>query len=342
MNKRYWQSSKAGDIARLQLHETALTQLADHHVRVEVKSIGLNFADIFALSGLYSATPEGPFTPGLEYSGVVIESRSADWKVGDRVMGVTRFGGYCSVIDIESPYLTPLPDSWNFHQGAAYPVQTLTAYYALKELGQIKPHHQVLVQSAAGGVGIQAMRLVEAFGAKPVGTVRSATKQAFLKEMGFDQVLVRQDDFRSQLNDAKLRFDLVLDGVGGEVQKASFDALNPMGRLVVFGAAEFTPGKRRPNYLKAAWRYLKRPKYDVMDMISSNRSVMAFNLIWLYEHVEYLSGLIKEMSSVEIAPPHVGHIFDFESAHEAIETLRQGNTVGKVVLSLQSSAEENS
>ncbi|NVK12052.1 MAG: zinc-binding dehydrogenase [Gammaproteobacteria bacterium] len=342
MIKRYWQSSKAGDIARLSLHEAAMSPLADNYIRVAVKSIGLNFADIFALSGLYSATPQGPFTPGLEYSGLVIESRSPDWQVGDRVMGVTRFGGYCSVIDIESPYLTKLPDDWSFDQGAAYPVQTLTAYYALKELGQIKPQHKVLVQSAAGGVGIQAMRLVEAFGALPVGSVRSTAKQTFLNEMGFDHVLVRKEDFRSQLNDANLRFDLVLDGVGGEVQKASFDALNPMGRLVVFGAAEFTPGKRRPNYLRAAWRYLQRPKYDVMDMISTNRSVMAFNLIWLYEHVEYLSGLIKDMSSINIEPPHVGHIFDFESAHEAIETLRQGNTVGKVVLSVQSCTEESS
>jgi alcohol dehydrogenase len=116
------------------------------------------------------------------------------------------------------------------------------------------------------------------------------------------------------------------------VQTASFNALNPMGRLVVFGAAEFTPGKNRPNYLKAALQYLRRPKSDVMDMISDNRSVMAFNLIWLWDQVELMKELLADMMKVEITPPHVGHEFSFEDAHAAIDCLRSGKTIGKVVL----------
>ena len=334
MQTMVWQTAKAGAIARLTQQAFQLGELAQGQVRIQVKAVGLNFADIFALTGLYSATPQGAFVPGLEFCGTVVESKCDAYAVGDKVMGVTRFGGYASVIDSQPEYLTALPEGWSYQQGAAYLVQTLTAYYALTERGNIKPQQRVLIHSAEGGVGLQAMKLVQAMGAIPFGTVSSQAKADFLKALGFEHVLVRENNFAQQLKQQNLTFDLVLDGVGGAVQKASFNALNPMGRLIVFGAAEFTPGKNRPNYLSAIFKYLKRPKYDVMDMISDNKSVMAFNLIWLWEQVDYLSQLIQEMQTIKISPPHVGHEFDFNDAKVAIECLRQGNNLGKVVLNV--------
>lgn len=331
---QYWQTPKAGNLSRLTLETRQTTPLQQHHARIRVRAAGLNFADIFALTGLYSATPTGAFTPGLEFAGEVIETGAACQavKVGDQVMGVTRFGGYTSQIDIDPDYLMPLPEGWTPQQGAAYPVQTLTAWYALTRLGAIQPGHRVLVHSAAGGVGLQAMKLCVSSGAIPVGTVGSRAKADWLKQQGFNEVLVRDSNFRAQLQQGQQRFDLVLDAIGGEVQKASFDALNPMGRLVVFGAAEFTPSGQRPDYLRALWRYLKRPRYDVMDMISSNRSVLAFNLIWLWEQKEQVRALLDELSRISIAPPHVGHSFDFAQAHDALALLQSGQTIGKVVL----------
>jgi alcohol dehydrogenase len=163
--------------------------------------------------------------------------------------------------------------------------------------------------------------------------VSSQNKVDFLADLGFE-AWVRELSFAKQVKRENRTFDLVLDAIGGEVQTASFNALNPMGRLVVFGAAEFTPGKNRPNYLKAALQYLRRPKYDVMEMISDNRSVMAFNLIWLWDQVELMKELLANMMAVEITPPHVGHEFAFEEAHAAIDCLRSGKTIGKVVLLL--------
>ena len=336
MSKRkVWSTAKAGAIQRLKLIEVTLPELANNEVEVTVKAVGLNFADIFALTGLYSATPKGRFIPGLEYSGVVskVGKDCSRFNVGDRIMAVSRFGGYASIIQSKEDYLVLLPDDWSFSQGAAYLTQTLTAWYALNDLGAIKPGYDVLVQSAAGGVGLQAMKLIKALGANSIGTVSSQHKVEFLADLGFES-WVREPSFDKQLKREKRTFDLVLDAIGGEVQTASFNALNPMGRLVVFGAAEFTPGKNRPNYLKAALQYLRRPKYDVMDMISDNRSVMAFNLIWLWDQVELMKELLVDMMAVEITPPHVGHEFDFEEAHAAIDCLRSGKTIGKVVLLL--------
>ncbi|EKF75659.1 zinc-containing alcohol dehydrogenase [Alcanivorax hongdengensis A-11-3] len=332
--RQRWRIHKAGNIANLILDDTPLGPLAEDQVRVHVQAVGLNFADIFALTGLYSATPSGPFTPGLEFAGTVdaIGARVADYRPGDRVMGVTRFGGYTTRIDSPEGYLRILPDHWSMEQGAAYLAQTLTAWYALTELGQVRPGHRVLIHSAAGGVGLQAMKLCQALGAHPVGTVSHIDKQDFLHQAGFEAVLVREKDFAAQLRRHSLQFDLVLDAIGGHIQKASFDALDAMGRLVVFGAAEFTPSGQRPDYLRALWRYLRRPRYDVMDMISSNRSVMAFNLIWLWEQQDTLQRLLDALEKVQISPPHVGHHFAFEQAHQALDCLRSGKTVGKVVL----------
>lgn len=333
--RKVWSTAKAGAIQRLQLVDETLLALAADEIEVSVKAVGLNFADIFALTGLYSATPEGRFIPGLEYSGVVskVGKNSTRFKLGDRIMAVSRFGGYASVIQSKEDYLVSLPDDWSFSQGAAYLTQTLTAWYALNDLGAIKPGYDVLVQSAAGGVGLQAMKLIKALGANSIGTVSSQNKIDFLADLGFE-AWIREPSFAKQVKRENRTFDLVLDAIGGEVQIASFNALKPMGRLVVFGAAEFTPGKNRPNYLKAALQYLRRPKYDVMDMISDNRSVMAFNLIWLWDQVELMKELLCDMMAVEITPPHVGHEFNFEGAHAAIDCLRSGKTIGKVVLLL--------
>jgi len=331
---RYWQTPRAGNMARLTLYTGNLPALADNHVRIKVHAVGLNFADIFALTGLYSATPQGAFIPGLEFAGEVQEvgQQTQGVAVGDRVMGVTRFGGYTSVIDSEADYLIPLPPQWDYAQGAAWPAQTLTAWYALTHLGALQADQQVLIHSAAGGVGLQTMKLAQALGARPTGTVGSEEKASWLRQQGFADVLVREADFARQLQRDERRFDLVLDAIGGRVQSASFDALNPMGRLVVFGAAEFTPSHNRPNYLKAAWRYLRRPRYDVMEMISSNRSVLAFNLIWLWEQKDRMQALLEELQTIALPPPHVGHRFAFDDAHGALALLRSGQSVGKVVL----------
>lgn len=334
-DRTVWQTPRAGNIARLGQETEPLGTLPAGRVRVDVAAVGLNFADIFALTGLYSATPNGPFIPGLEFAGRVLETADdTGFAPGDRVMGVTRFGGYASVIDSEPDYLIPLPAGWDFAQGAAWPAQTLTAWYALTRLGALRAGQRVLVHSAAGGVGLQAMKLTRALGGIPVGTVGREDKAELLGEQGFGEVLVREKDFARQLRREGLHFDLVLDAIGGAVQKASFDALSPMGRLVVFGAAEFTPQGNRPNYLKAAWRYLRRPRYDAMDMISSNRSVLAFNLIWLWEQKAQLKALLAELGGVPLPPPLVGHRFAFGDAHAALELLRSGRSVGKVVLEM--------
>lgn len=333
-----WKTERAGDLGRMTLEEEVMPSLDASAIRVRVKSVGLNFADVFALAGLYSATPEGPFVPGLEFAGIVEATGTAvtDFRCGDSIMGLTRFGGYASMIDIDPAYCRPLPAGWTFDEGAAFPVQTLTAWYGLKLLGDVKPGQTVLVHSAAGGVGLQALALCRKLGVTVLGTVGNTEKKAFLYARGFESIVVRDREFpaslKAMLGDRPLH--VVLDALGGHVQRQSFKLLAPTGRLVVFGAAEFAPGPSRPRYLKMVWQWLRRPRYDPLELISANISVMGFNLIWLWEKTDLLAALSDDIRHLGLPPPYVGRVFPFSEAPAAVQWLRCGRSVGKVTLAL--------
>lgn len=334
--RQYYQVSKAGSLRRLNLTQGPIPSLESGDVLVEVRSVGLNYADIFAIMGLYSATPKGPFIPGLEYSGIVAQSSSPRFEKGQRVIGVTRFGGYDSHIIADPDYLMPLPDAWTFQEGAAFPVQTLTAYYALKRLGDVKAGMTVLIHSAAGGVGLQANRIAKKFGAYTIGVVGSSEKLNLLKKEGYDRALVRTSDFDADLKAALSgrELHLVLEASGGKFFRYSYNALSPMGRIISYGSAQFTPRSHRPNYARLLFQYLFRPRVDPLSMIKANKSVMAFNLIWLYERKHLMHELLGELDELNLPPPIVGHEFSFSEMSQALETFKSGRTTGKVVVNI--------
>ncbi|MCB0279242.1 MAG: zinc-binding dehydrogenase [Calditrichaeota bacterium] len=338
MQRQVWKTQKAGAFKRLKLMNESLPDLESGKIRIRVKAIGLNFADIFAITGLYSATPSGPFIPGLEFAGEVIENKStnASFRTGDRVIGLSRFGAYVTVIDCDPDYLVQLNADRSFAEGASFLVQTLTAWYALKRLGDLRENQLVLIQSAAGGVGLQALQICEALNAHVIGTVSSVDKLNFLKQRTDQEIIVREANFYTQLKGllGERHLDLILDGIGGKTQFDSFRLLAPMGRLIVFGAATFTPGKNRPNYIKSIFEYLRRPTYDPLKMVNSNRSVMAFNLIWLWGQTQLLTELVREIQSIDLKAPLVGDKFSFQEMHTGLQLLRSGKSIGKIIVTV--------
>ena len=348
VTRRLWRIPAAGSLDRLALVEEALPEPGPGEARLRVEAVGLNFADIFACQGLYSATPAGAFTPGLECAGTiealgpprpgVAAPRHA---VGDRVAVLTRFGGYASALNFDLRYAVPFPAGWSTAEAAAWPVQALTAWYGLVPLGGLAPGRRVLVQSAAGGVGLQALAMVAALGGQAIATVGSEDKRRFLVERrGLDPAAVIVRDrrrFGAQL-DAALAgggLDLVLDAVLGPFFRPAFERLAPEGRYVLFGAADFMGGGARPDYLSLAWRWLTRPRLDPLAMISANRSFMAFNLIWLWDAVERVPAAVEAVRALSTEPPFVGERLPFEQAPEAMRRLQSGRTVGKVVLDVR-------
>ena len=329
---------KAGNIKNLKLITENLPEPAANEVTIEVKAIGLNFADVFAIWGLYSATPPGEFTPGLEYSGVVarVGEQVSNVKVGDKIMGVTRFGAYTSHLNIDSRYVIPLPANWDFPTGAGYLVQVLTAYYAMIKLGQLEEGQTVLIHSAAGGVGILANRIAKKYGCYTIGTVGGSQKLDLLKKEGYNQGIVRDNRFAEKLKEALggRELNLVMECIGGKIMEQGFDALGPQGKTVIYGAASYAHAGDRPNYLKLIWKYLRRPKIDVQSLAELNKGVLGFNLIYLYEKASLMHELLNELKDLNIEKPMVGQTFPFEKLPDAIRTFKLGKTVGKVVVEI--------
>lgn len=344
MERFVWRMNKAGNLNKLKLQKEQLSDSLDENMlRVKTASIGLNFADIFAVLGLYSATPKGSFIPGLEAAGIVIDCgrNVKSIKVGDRVAVISRFGAFSSILDIEVDYAYKIPENWSYAEGSAYLVQTITAFYALTHLGNVKAKDNVIINSAAGGVGIQAMRIAKFLKANPIGLVRSITKKNFLSEIGFNDVFVRNENLINNLKRNK-DYQLFLDANSGKTQKEIFKILGPTARMVVFGAADFTPTGDKPNFITLLFKYLARPKYDPMAMVNTNKSILAFNLIWLYDNKKLLKKIMSELMDVDISPPYIGKTFLFTEMHEAIKYFRSGESIGKVVLELPEKLDKQS
>jgi NADPH:quinone reductase-like Zn-dependent oxidoreductase len=355
MTRSAWRISSAGSLDRLALVTEPLLPPGVGEARVRVEAIGLNFADIFACLGLYSATPQGPFIPGLECAGVVEavgdrphagdRPQSGDRphvpQVGDRVMVLTRFGGYATAVNIDTRYLLPIPEGWTSADAAAFPVQAMTAWYGLVHLGALSAGQVVLVHSAAGGVGLHALAMADALGATAIATVGRPDKADVLvrtRGLPRERIIVRDAArFDAQLQAA-------LDAIGAPGLHVAFDAiagpffmpalkrLLPEGRHVLYGAADFMPTGARPNWARLAWQFVRRPRLDPMRLIDKNRSVIGFNLIWLFERADRLPDTCAAARRLSPSRPHIGSRFAFADVPGALRALQGGRTTGKVVV----------
>lgn len=339
MNTRKSYYVKPGNFKNLKIKEENLGDPNDNEVQVEVKSIGLNFADVFCVLGLYDAAPDDAFIPGLEFSGVVkqVGSEVSKLKQGDKVMGVTRFGAYTSLINIDAGYVMDLPEDWTFDDGSAYLVQALTAYYGLVELGNLSSQMNILIHSAAGGVGIWANRICKQYDCFTIGTVGRSSKIDLLKSEGYDSQLVRNvKTFGPDLKDALegRPLHLIMDSIGGTILKDGYKILAPMGRLVTFGSAHYGERKDRPNYPKLIWKYLRRPKIDPQTMIGYNKSVMGFNLVYLFDQVHLMHIILEKLSAMNLGKPIISKKYPFESLPEALREFQSGRTTGKLVINV--------
>jgi synaptic vesicle membrane protein VAT-1 len=344
-----WRIDRAGSLDRLTRRTEELPDPGAGQARVRVKAIGLNFADIFACLGLYSATPKGPFIPGLEFAGVVeavgppgdAEQAMRAPRVGDAVVGLTRFGGYATAVNIGVEYLRPIRAGWSVAQAAAYPVQGLTAWYGLVRLGAVEPGDAVLLQSAAGGVGLNALAILSAIGARVIAVVGQETKRRWLVEqrgLAPELVIVRERrGFGAALDRALAAieadgFDVVFDAVAGPFLRPAYERLRREGRLVVYGAADFMSRRARPDYPRLVLQYLRRLRVDPLQMMSDNRSVMGFNLIWLWDRAARLPEAYGQLDALIQAPPVMDRVFAFADVPAAVRHLQSGANIGKVIV----------
>jgi alcohol dehydrogenase len=336
MQRKSFRVSKVGSLNNLNLVKEELGRPKDNEVTIEVKAIGLNFADVFTIYGLYKAAPRSNFIPGLEFSGIVIDKGNdvIGLELNDKVMGVVKFGSFTTHLNIDYRYIIRQLGDWSYEEGASFIVQASTAYYALTKLGNLRQNQTVLIHSAAGGVGIYANRIAKKYGAYTIGTIGSPYKTELLKAEGYDRVIVRDRHLKKEIIkclDGR-ELDIVMDAIGGRPQKISFDLLPPTGRMVSYGLSIFSPHGPFLNPFSLLVQFLSMPWYNTLKLIESNKSVMGFNLIWLYERVELFKDMLKELDALKLERPYVGRVFDFDNLKEAVKVFKAGGTTGKVVV----------
>jgi synaptic vesicle membrane protein VAT-1 len=308
--------------------------VGDGEVRVKVHAAGLNFADIVARVGLYPDAPKPPAVMGYEVAGEVESAPGDGFQPGQRVIAATRFNGFAELATAKAKDVLPLPDSMSYEEGAALPVVYGTAYAAIVLMAAVRPGETVLVQSAAGGVGIAAIQILCDRGAQAIGSA-SASKHDAVREQGCSHVI----DYRTQ--DVKAEVDRITGGKGVDVVldalgefRRSYSMLAPGGRLVMYGASNVVTGDRR-NMVKALREIATMPRFNPLKLMNANKAVMGLNLLHWWDDrgsLEEVTRPLLDLVDRGVVKPVVAASFPFERAAEAHRFVQDRKNVGKVVL----------
>jgi NADPH:quinone reductase len=227
----------------LRLEEAESPKLQPHQVRIRVRAAGVNFADTLMVGGRYQVKPPFPFTPGLEAAGEIVEAGAAvaNLRAGQRVLAVLRSGGgYAEEIVLDAAAVVPIPAAMGFVTAAAFPVAYGTSHFALTHRGHLQAGETLLVLGAAGGVGLTAVEIGKAMGARVIAAAGGVQKLEVARSRGADELIdYRTESIRDRvraLTDGK-GADVVFDPVGGDAFDQALRAVNWEARMLVIGFA---------------------------------------------------------------------------------------------------------
>lgn len=306
-------------------------------VRIRVEASGINFADVMARMGVYPDAPPLPAVVGYEVAGTIdaVGEGVDPAREGQAVLAATKFGGYTTHLVVDEPQAILRPEGLDARTAAAIPVTGLTAWMMCEAMGRVREGDRVLVHSAGGGVGLMALDLVRWRRGVAVGTA-SASKHQWLRERGYHQLVdYRTEDFAEALRDGP-RFDLVLDPVGGDSWRKSFELLGVGGRLVCFGFSANAGGQKR-SLLETLGNLRRTPwlLFNPIRVINANKGVMGVNMGRLWDSrdlmASWLASLLELWSQGHLRP-HVHAAVPFSNAAEGHRILHDRENLGKVVL----------
>jgi len=315
-------------------------EVAKGQVLIQVKAVGINFADLLARMGLYPGTPKPPFVPGLEVAGIVERIAGSDTPIGtgDRVVALTRFNAYAERIAVSEKQVFRVPDEIPLEDAVAIPVNYLTAYHSMFQMGNLQPGDRILIHGAAGGVGVAAVQLARARQLVIFGTAGSA-KQEFLRRIGVDRPIdYTREDFEQVVRSAApAGIEMAMDPIGGKSFAKSYRCLGPTGRLVVYGfsAAAGPEGKR--SLWRGARALLETPRFHPLKLMRGNIAVIGVHLGRMEGRGALLKNELDEIFRLYAAgqiKPVIGKIFLLEQAAEAHRYIHNRQNIGKVILTV--------
>jgi NADPH2:quinone reductase len=311
----------------LRLEDVEPRPLKKGEVRIEVSACGINFPDILIVEGKYQVKPELPFFPGGEVAGTVSEvGEGVDGvEIGQRVMATIFWGGLAEQAIAPAHTLVPVPDDMDFITASVFQGGHTTSYFALKQRGALRAGETLLVLGAAGGIGLSAVQLGKAMGARVIGAVSTERKRDCVLENGADECIVGgPQELREQakaLTDGR-GADVILDPVGGDMFDAACRCINVNGRILVLG---FASGRI--------------PDYPVNLALLKSCSVVGVNYMTFFQTdsagvKENFAELMAMFAEGKIRP-HVDTVYPLAEAAAALAHVGERRAVGKVVVKLR-------
>ncbi len=319
-----WLSAEERGLDNLTLGETDIPVPTTQAMIIEVHAAALNFSDLLMIEDTYQIKPPRPFTPGQEVAGIVTAT-SADsaWKVGDRVCSKVDWGGFAEYAVVRTDMAISIPDNLNFSRAAALPVVYTTAMVALCDTTQIQPDQTVLVHAAAGGVGLAAVQVAKAKGARVVAVCSTPAKMEIARQQGADDVVCSSEtDWVAQVKQitGDLGVDIIVDPVGGSVSVDSLRCLARNGSLLVVG---FASGKI--------------PKFPAHHLLLKRASIRG--VYWNHdEDGPMLSRVSQDLMAMLDAgnlDPVVDDAYALIDLPRALQNLQQRTSTGKLVIRIR-------
>jgi NADPH:quinone reductase-like Zn-dependent oxidoreductase len=323
----------------LEVREAPDPEPGAEEVRIRVEASGINFAEIMARQGLYQDAPPPPMVVGYEVAGVIdaVGSKVSADRTGQRVLAMTRFGGYADTVCVPSEQAYEMPESMSFEEGAALVVTYLTAYHMLFNVFRVRSGDHVLIHQAAGGVGTAASQLCRSVGGVTTYGTASKRKHDYARKHGCGHPIdYHSVDYAEEVR--KLTngrgVDVVLDALGGTDWKKGYGLLRPGGLLIPFGWANMAKhGKRKITHVLGQFTHM--PWWTPMKLMHENKGVAGVNMGHLWDEkemtTEAFTNLLQlyEKGSIK---PHVDRAFSFAHAGDAHAYIEAGQNVGKVLL----------
>lgn len=310
---------KFGGTDGLSVDEVATPEPGEGQILIRTRAAGVNFADIMLREGRYLFRPDLPFTPGFEAAGTIeaIGQGVTGPEPGQRVLAMSRGGGYAEFVAADAGAAIPIPEGMDFAPATALLVQGLTA---LGLLHGVTEGTTILIHAAAGGVGSLLVQLAKLRGAVVIGTASNAEKLELVKRLGADATV----DYTNDAWPEKVRAaaggdgaDLIIEMVGGDLGRRNFECLKQKGRMIVYGAASGEDFE-----------------ISALGLLSRMQTVSGYNLN--LETQENIAAFAAELMKYYLEGRLTVSVTDFPlekaaDAHKAIESRR---TTGKVVLTV--------
>ena len=321
-----------GPVDNLVWEEVESPAPQDNEVLIDIKAAALNFPDFLIVQGLYQFKPELPFAPGNEGAGTNKKTGKnvTRFKEGDRVYFMAPHGAFAEQICINEFGVFPIPDEISFQLAASYQMAYGTSYHALVQRGELSEGDEVLILGASGGVGLAALDIVKAKGARAVVGVSTEEKAKICRDYGADEVIVygtgRKDKEEAKAFSAELKsksikggYDIIYDPIGDCYAEPAFRAIGWKGKYLVVG---FAAGQI--------------PKLPINLTLLKGASVVgvfwgAFTGREFEENQKNISDINRMLSVGEIKPL-ISKEIPMENAVEAIQMIGSRGVVGKVVL----------